>query len=283
MIKVLEVPLKLDLSEFAAFLWQHQIPHRILEQGDSQQLWVAAGINPQRILQLFELWRDGTDLSQLEVRHNPRLSRSAGLDLRSIPLTLGLIVLSLLASLIIGFGENLQSLRYLTIADLILQGDSIYTSGLASTLVSFEWWRLWTPMFLHFSVPHLVFNLLWIWIVAARIERLQGKWVLLSLVLFSGLASNLAQYNVSGPLFGGMSGVVFAVLAYTWLWDRQRSVLERFNLPPALMVLTVIWLVLGFSGVLEGAGMGAVANTAHLIGLLAGLAWVPMIALIRRR
>jgi len=282
MVKVLEVSLQLDLSEFAAFLWQHQIPHRILEQDNCQQLWVAAGISPSRIRQLFELWQEGTDLSTIQVHHNPGLRRGIDMDIRRLPATLMLIAVSILVALLTGFGDNFQMLRYFTIADLIQQGDSLYTSGLESTLSGGEVWRLITPVFLHFNIPHLAFNMLWIWVVAARIERLQGVNTLLSLVLFSGLASNLAQYSVSGPLFGGMSGVVFAVLAYTWLWDRQRSVRERFNLPPALMALMVIWLVLGYSGALEGLGMGAVANTAHLIGLLAGLAWVPLIALIRR-
>lgn len=283
MVKVLEVSLQLDLSEFAAFLWQHQIPHRILEEGERQQLWVSAGINPQRITQLFELWQSGGDLSQVQVQHNPALQQGQTFDLHRLPVTLVLIVASVLVAFLSGFGDNFDMLRYFTIADLIQQGESLYTSGLDSTLSSGEWWRLLTPIFLHFNMPHLVFNLLWIWVVAARIERLQGLNVLLGLVVFSGVASNLAQYIVSGPLFGGMSGVVFAVLAYSWLWDRQRKVSERFNLPPALMVLMVIWLALGFSGVLEGIGMGAVANTAHLIGLLAGLAFVPLVAVLRRR
>lgn len=283
MVKVLEVSLQLDLSEFAAFLWHHQIPHRIMEEGECQQLWVSAGINPQRINQLFELWRSGADLSQVQVQHNPAINATPAFDLHRLPVTLMLIVASVLIALLTGFGDNFELLRYFTIADLIQQGDSLYTPGLDATLESGQLWRLLTPVFLHFNIPHLAFNLLWIWVVAARIERLQGLNVLLGLVVLSGLASNLAQYTVSGPLFGGMSGVVFAVLGYTWLWDRQRKVTERFNLPPALMALMVIWLALGFSGVLEGVGMGAVANTAHLVGLLAGLAFVPLVAVLRRR
>ena len=282
MVKVLEVSLQMDLAEFASFLWRHQIPHRILEQDDRQELWVAAGINPERVQKLFDLWQQGVDLNNIKVRHNPSVRAGLSLDLWRLPITLLLIVSSILIALLTGFGDNFGMLRYFTIADLIQQGDSLYTSGLNSTLEQVELWRLLTPIFLHFNMPHLLFNMLWIWVVAARIERIQGLNVLLGLVVFSGLLSNLAQYMVSGPLFGGMSGVVFAVLAYTWLWDRRKTS-ERFNLPPALMALMVVWLVLGFTGMLEGLGMGAVANTAHLIGLLAGLAYVPLVALIRPR
>ncbi|MCV6589392.1 MAG: rhomboid family intramembrane serine protease [Marinobacterium sp.] len=281
MIKVLEVPLQQDLTEFAAFLWQHRIPHRILEQGESQQLWVAPGISEAQILRLYELWQEGADLNQIEVRHSVS-SIGPGFDLFRLPVTLALISISALVAFLTGFGEHFEWLRHFTLADLIRQNDSIYTSGLKATLSNGELWRLLTPAFLHFSPAHLIMNLLFIWVAGARIERQQGALVLVSLVLFSGVASNLAQYIVSGPLFGGMSGVVFAVLAYTWLWDRQRNVPERFNLPPAIMGLMVLWLVLGYTGLLEGIGLGAVANTAHLIGLLAGLAWVPMIAMLRR-
>jgi len=141
-------------------------------------------------------------------------------------------------------------------------------------LISGEIWRLVTPMFMHFSVLHILFNLLWVWIVGSRMEPVQGSVSLLGLVLFSALSSNLAQYLVSGPMFGGMSGVVFALLGYSWLWDK-RGGQPRIGLPPALMGMMLFWLALGFTGVLEGVGLGAIANTAHLVGLLAGLCWLP--------
>jgi len=102
-----------------------------------------------------------------------------------------------------------------------------------------------------------------------------GRSVLFGLVMVTGLLSNLAQFFISGPLFGGMSGVVFGLLAYAWLWDR-RNPARAVGLPPALMGFMVLWLVLGYSGLLENVGLGAIANTAHLVGLLAGMAFVPI-------
>jgi GlpG protein len=42
----------------------------------------------------------------------------------------------------------------------------------------------------------------------------------------------------------------------------------------------LLWLVLGFAGVLEYVGVGAIANTAHLAGLVAGLIWALLRSLI---
>lgn len=281
MVKVLEVPLQLDLAEFAAFLWRHQIPHRIVEQPDRQELWVAHDISVDRVRGLFELWQQGADLERLDLRSRRSKSSSAVGFWRQQPLTLLLILLSCAASLLIGFGDNLAWLRQLTIAELIQQRNELYTTGLAGTFESGQLWRLITPIFLHFNTPHLLFNMLWVWVVGSRIEQRQGRLVLLGLVLLSGILANLAQYVASGPLFGGMSGVVFALLAYSWLWDRRYPHL-RFELPSALMPLMVVWLLLGFTGVLEGLGMGAIANTAHLAGLLVGLAYVPLVGRILR-
>jgi GlpG protein len=149
-------------------------------------------------------------------------------------------------------------------------------------LASGEWWRLITPIFMHFSLLHILFNLLWVWIVGVRVEPAQGSLPLLGLVLFSGVLSNLAQFVVSGPMFGGMSGVVFALLGYAWLWDKL-AMKPRIGLPPALMGFMLFWLVLGFTGVLEGVGFGAIANTAHLVGLLAGLIWLLLMRFSGRR
>lgn len=276
MIPVLEVSLDEDLAPFTTLLWEYEVPHRVIETEDRQILLVSRGIDPARIRNLYTFWRQGGDLASVEIRTNARRRFAPRMvSPRRIRMTLGLIAVSVLLTLLIGFGANGEWMARLTLVDYVVEGDRIRFDSILAMLASGEWWRLVTPIFLHFSLLHILFNLLWIWVVGQRIELLQGSWALLGVVLFSGIASNVAQYLVSGPMFGGMSGVVFGVLGYTWIWDRFES-RYRFNLPPALMGLMVLWLALGFTGVLEGAGLGAIANTAHLVGMLAGLAWWPI-------
>ena len=127
-------------------------------------------------------------------------------------------------------------------------------------------WRFITPAFLHFSVLHIVFNLLWWWQLGGLIETHQGKQRLFLLFTFSAIASNLAQYLLVGPYFGGLSGVVYGLVGYCWLYgllNKQSPVQLQNN----MFAFLLGWLILGFVDLLPAN----VANYAHLIGLLAGL------------
>jgi len=127
-------------------------------------------------------------------------------------------------------------------------------------------WRFITPAFLHFSALHIVFNLLWWWQLAGVVEKQQGKQRLLSLLLFTGIASNLAQYFLVGPYFGGLSGVVYGLVGYCWLFGILNKD-SAVNLSNAYFYFLLAWLALGFIDLLPVN----VANYAHLVGLLAGL------------
>ena len=51
----------------------------------------------------------------------------------------------------------------------------------------------------------------------------------------------------------------------------MESKFDRYGLPPALYLFMVIWLILGFMGILDLFGFGKVANFAHLGGLVSGI------------
>lgn len=266
MNEVVRVALDDDLSGFTAILWKHRIPHRVLEQSDCQIVLVPHNVNAEQIRQLFDMWQQGADLSGLRVQSN---ASSGPADILKQPLTLLLIGLSIALTLSISFGDNTGLLQQLTFVTFQIQGEHIYYPTLSSGLSKGQWWRLITPAFLHFSLAHIIFNLLWVWVIGRRIERILGWSVLLITFLVSALASNAAQFWVSGPMFGGMSGFVFALLGFAWLWDRLRPALV-IGMPPALMGFMLFWLVLGYTGVLEQLGLGSIANTAHLVGLISG-------------
>ncbi len=140
---------------------------------------------------------------------------------------------------------------------------SNYLNGLPE-LNDGQWWRLLTPIFLHFGLLHLVFNMLWLWDLGDILERFEGSRWLLFFVVVIGIASNLAQYAYAGPLFGGMSGVVYGLLGYLWL----RSYLDPgFPLRPNK---TVVYLMLGWFALAWTGLLGPIANMAHTIGLVAG-------------
>ena len=133
-------------------------------------------------------------------------------------------------------------------------------------------WRLWTPIFIHYTLIHLLTNLYIWWLFATQIER-QSRFELLALVMFAAATSNGLQWWVSGPQFGGLSGVVYALLSYLWILGRYRGN-DRYRVDPALGIILLALLPLAGSGV-----FGKFANSAHIGGLVSGAA----LAVIRHR
>jgi GlpG protein len=151
--------------------------------------------------------------------------------------------------------------------------------ALVATLTSGQVWRLITPDFLHFSWTHIIFNSVMLWFLGSQIEWIDGRARLVALFLVTSLSANLLQYLVSGPLFGGLSGVVYGILGYCWL-SQQRQ--PRFQFPPALVTFALVWMVIGFTPIPEMIGVGRMANEAHLGGFIGGLA-VAAVMPVRRR
>ena len=137
-------------------------------------------------------------------------------------------------------------------------------------LINNEWWRLIAPTFVHFSMTHLVFNCLWIYILGQRIEKLDGLSVFLFIFILTGILSNAGQFFWTQQyLFGGLSGAVYGLLGYCFIIELDGRH-GRYGLPEALYLFMFIWLLVGFTGVLSFFGFGNVANTAHLVGMIAG-------------
>ncbi len=147
---------------------------------------------------------------------------------------------------------------------------SIYSSLEHTYLINNEWWRLITPTFLHFSITHLAFNSLWIYILGSKIERMDGRALFVMVFVLTSVLSNAGQLLWSQQyMFGGLSGAVYGLLGYCFILelDKKRS---RYNLPEALYLFMFIWLLVGFTGILNIFGFGNIANTAHLVGMIAG-------------
>lgn len=81
-----------------------------------------------------------------------------------------------------------------------------------------EPWRIIGPAFLHFSLLHIVFNTMWWWQLGGSIEKILGKGTLINLLLISAIFSNVGQFFVSGANFGGLSGVVYALVGCVVVW-----------------------------------------------------------------
>jgi len=156
---------------------------------------------------------------------------------------------------------------------------------------------IFTSMFLHGGLFHLLGNMLYLWIFGDNIEDTLGHGRFLLFYLACGAAAAVGQTAMSPasqvPMIGA-SGAVSGVLgAYLILFPYAGVVtlvtfgfFVRIIKIPALLVLG-FWIVIQFvngaitfTGVLARRGEGGVAWFAHIGGFLAGIV---LLFLVRRR
>ncbi|MFJ4445727.1 rhomboid family intramembrane serine protease [Pseudomonas sp. NPDC089422] len=268
-IEVMRLPLSVDLSGFVHLLQRLQVPHRVSEEGEEQVLWAPDTLVGD-VRELYQRFPDGNadvgaDLSAMAPAQ-PSLADQA----KACKVTATVLVLCLVVAGLTSLGDNLNAISWFTFLDFRVQGEYLHFTPLAQGLAEGQWWRLVSPMLLHFGVLHLAMNGLWYWELGKRIELRQGPWLLLGLTLLFSLVSNLAQHYTSGPsLFGGLSGVLYGLLGHVWLYQ-WLAPNPHFNLPKGVLVMMLIWLVICLTGVVGQLGFGQIANAAHVGGLLIG-------------
>jgi len=220
---------------------------------------------------LYQRFPAGDPDQQLDIPEQAPVARPGFVQqVRHSPVT----ALVLLASLIVGavtlLGENLQTMAWLTFLPFRVLGEYIQFTPLADTLASGQWWRLVTPMLIHFGILHLAMNGMWYWELGRRIEARQGSINLLGLTLLFSLVSNYAQYAYGGPgLFGGLSGVLYGLLGHCWIFQLL-SPNPAYRLPRGVLVMMLVWLLLCLAGLVSRIGFGEIANAAHVCGLVIG-------------
>lgn len=141
-----------------------------------------------------------------------------------------------------------------------------------------EYWRLFTPVLLHGSILHILFNMAWVWILLPPIEARLPKWKILFLLLLLGVLPNLAQYFISGPYFLGFSGIVVGLVGFIWV--RQKiAPWEGYPLQKVVVVFVIVYIAALFGleifsliqNVVSKQSLSAnIANTAHIVGGLIG-------------
>jgi GlpG protein len=285
------IPNEQDADRFQDYLLTLEIKAQVDRGGDSAVVWV---LDEDRVEQAkselagfleapaAEKYVSATAAAQRrrdEEVNAAIAARKRHIDLRQrwnrpffmrVPVTALLIGVSVLVALLSDFGA---SIRLGSIpASLFITWPNRIPPSLIEVRDG-ELWRLVTPIFLHFGIIHLFLNMYVLLMLGGSIEAAKGPWKLLAIVLFTAITSNFAQYLMAGPNFGGMSGVGFGLFGYLWMKSRYAPE-EGFYLPPYVVAQFLLWMVLCLTGYI-----GRIANTAHVVGMLAGmiLAIVPLL------
>ncbi|MCE9625946.1 MAG: rhomboid family intramembrane serine protease [Deltaproteobacteria bacterium] len=198
------------------------------------------------------------------------------LDTALAPVTATLIALSVLITALSFLDRGGIWIDYFYITTYDIVGPYLEWNGHLPEILHGQVWRLVTPIFIHMSFLHILFNMLWMKDLGTVLERKLGTLYFIALVLVVAVCSNLGQFFLSGPNFGGMSGVVYGLLGYAWIRGRFDPS-SGLSLNQSVVTMMIIWFFLCMTGL-----MGNVANWAHGFGLVTGMIWGFLAAKLRR-
>ncbi|MCH8044973.1 MAG: rhomboid family intramembrane serine protease [Planctomycetes bacterium] len=291
-----------DAQRFVDYLLTLDVEARADEGSDGWSIWIVDEAHLQRGKDELADYRRNSDdpkydqaaqakkirgraarrdkkIATRTVHMNRRWERPTG----RMPVTILLILASCAVTFGSNFGRKIEPVITATaIAAVTDEGDGFYRwrPGLVDITEDYQLWRLVTPIFIHFTIMgipfiHLLFNMMWLYQLGGQIEVYRGSLRMLLLVLVIAVLSNVCQYmfnfSIRGldvrpnPLGGGMSGVVYGLLGYSWMKSRYDSG-SGIYIRPNTVTFMMIWFVLC---VLNMAGN--VGNTAHGVGLLVGI------------
>ena len=151
--------------------------------------------------------------------------------------------------------------------------------GLVPGLVLYEYylWQLFTYIFLHGGIGHILFNLLGLWMFGGELERLWGPKRFLFYFFFCGIGAGIItvlstmlltpEYQII-PVIGASGAIYGILLAFGWLFP-NRPIYLYFLFPIPAKIFVIIFGLLEF--IYFSREGGGISHVTHLGGLLFGL------------
>jgi len=183
-------------------------------------------------------------------------------NVKAYPLTYGIITINVILYLISSaLSGNIADMDMQTLVEMgALYGPLTVLKG--------EWWRLFTAMFLHGGMTHILMNMFSLYLIGRGVEMYFEKKAYIAIYLFSGLLGGLASLYMHPLSVGiGASGAIFGVfgaLAGFFLAHRDKIASHSYAFMKDFAIVLGINLVLGLS-------IPSIDVSAHIGGLVAGL------------
>ncbi|MGR6874620.1 rhomboid family intramembrane serine protease [Pseudomonas sp. HK3] len=231
---------------------QQGIGYEVKQVNGTSELWLD---DPQLIEPVIKAYNAYKNAQNQQKQHALSIQ-----NLKQLPITTTFIVISLAVALLTQLGEQFLDFFFIAQMQYYPRGWIPYT-GIANL------WHSISPIFLHFGIEHLVFNSLSFWYLGSILERKLSFISYLTLVVCIALVSNYSQLFVSGPLFGGLSGVVYGLIGFAFVFQ---TFYRPLFIPNGLFYLAIGWILLGLTPFFALIGLGNMANTAHISGLICG-------------
>lgn len=134
--------------------------------------------------------------------------------------------------------------------------------------INHEWWRIITAGFLHFGAVHLVNNMVILYCMGSRLERVTGHLKYFLIYLVSLIGAGLLSYGMmlrtgDYAVSAGASGAIFGVIGgFLWIVILHRGRFEQIT-TRGIMMMIVLTIYYGFSS-------AGIDNWGHIGGCASG-------------
>lgn len=173
-----------------------------------------------------------------------------------------LIVINLIVfGVMLAFGANL----FLPSTDILLK----FGAKDGVSIVQGEYWRFFTPIFLHIGLIHLALNMLALRALGAEIEHGIGAFWFLFIYLAAGIFGNICSALFTVSLSAGASGAIFGLLGAGYVIERRVN--QSIEKMTGRRAPRGAYSGMVFLNVLLGVFIPGIDNAAHMGGLFAGL------------
>jgi len=139
-------------------------------------------------------------------------------------------------------------------------------------------WQLFTYLFLHGGLMHLLFNMLTLWMFGVQLERDWGTRRFLKYYFLCGVGAGICDVTVNALLGNwntstiGASGAIYGVLLAFGMLYPETTILFLFLFPIQAKYFVMIYGAIALLGAMNVNS--GVSNVAHLGGMLFGLLYL---------
>ncbi|MEX0962164.1 MAG: rhomboid family intramembrane serine protease [Simkaniaceae bacterium] len=142
-----------------------------------------------------------------------------------------------------------------------------------------EIYRIFTPALLHGGLLHILFNMLWVFLLGRMMEERLSRFRFLFLMILMAIVSNTVQYLMTGPFFLGYSGVVCGMAGFIWVRQKlapwEGYPLEKLTalfLGIFIFGMLLFQIALFFVERFTAFNLNLqIANAAHVAGAITGM------------
>ena len=179
-----------------------------------------------------------------------------------------LLVTNVIVALVLQPGTFMYAL--LTLFPPAVVGlDQVYIPG-----IPFRPWTLFTYMFLHAGLMHLLFNMIGLFFFGPRLEARLGSRGFLGLYFLSGLggAAFTFVFSFGSPVVGASAAVYGIIIGFAMYWPRELIYIYGVFPVQARWLAAFVVAISLYSGI--SGSDGGTAHFAHLGGLAVGAGYL---------